>query len=638
MKTSKIWVVPFLLICVCWSCDPNEPDSIYVNTAPSIKNYSFTVPEDISDTQLIGKVSATDVNNQKLTYTIYEDVSGLFSISEDGNLRLASGMSLDFETATEHNFTVRVFDGIVGRYATISINVADVKEFAIGPNTLEAMENSTTDEIIGVLGVNDPNDDTYTFSISVNNNNLFEITEKGELSLAPGMALDYETAQWHKITVEAQGVEQLISEEITINVINVAELDDPTSFITTWNVDNGQIVTLGINPDYVYDYAINWGDGTLENLTDDKPSHTYTTAGVYSIAIQGNFPALQMENSDVPSQIALASIDQWGAINWQSMYHAFYNCENMINNATDVPDLAQVTNMSGMFYNALAFNGDLEPWDVGNVTNMSQMFYNANAFNGAITTWNVSQVTDMSEMFFGANMFNKDIGAWNVGNVISMKNMFGFTSFNQDISNWVVSNVENMSGMFGYVTNFNQDIGGWSVNKVTDMSAMFSEASSFNQDISSWDVSQVTDMSYMFNGAEAFNQDIGSWDVGQVTNMAVMFNSATSFNQDLSNWNVENVTNMNLMFKSAEKFDQSLGNWNIGKVTTMASMLNSCGMLSSNYGATLEGWANQLVQQDVELGAIGLEYCSGSNAALARDFLVTDFGWDISGDSAVVCP
>jgi surface protein len=608
MRTKALFLL--LIALVFWSCDPNEPDSIYVNTAPVIKDYTFNVLEDIPDSQVIGKISATDVNNDHLTFSVYEDESGLFTISEKGDLKLASGMSLDYETTNEYNLTIRVYDGIVGRYSAVKIIVEDVKEFTIGPNPLEALENITDDYKIGVLGVNDSDDGTYTFSISSNDNDLFEITEKGELSLAPGKTLDYEIDTEHLITVEAQGTSQLIAEEIAIKVINVAELDDPTSFLTTWKVDaDGQSITIGTNLDYTYDFAINWGDGTLENLTTDKPSHVYEVAGTYTVAIQGDFPALQMENSDVSSKAALVSIDNWGAIHWQSMHHAFYECGNMTYNATDIPNLSEVESMSGMFYSATSFNADLDEWDVSNVTDMSQLFYNANAFNGAIGSWDVSNVTDMSEMFFAANIFNQDIGNWDVGNVKTLEGMLGFTPFNQYIGNWNVSSVENMRGVFGMAANFNQNIGAWDVSNVTDMSAMFSGATSFNQNIGGWIVSNVTEMGYMFFNAKSFNQDIGNWDVSNVTTMWWMFNSATAF-------------------------DQNLGSWNIGNVTTMTNMLNSCGMSTDNFNATILAWHTYAKDHNgptgIALGATGLVAC-GIDVYTAAFSLDVDYGWEISG-------
>ena len=69
----------------------------------------------------------------------------------------------------------------------------------------------------------------------------------------------------------------------------------------------------------------------------------------------------------------------------------------------------------GMFYNTLAFNGDLSSWDVSNVTTMEGMFCCAPAFNGDLSSWNVSNVTKMAGMFYEAKAFNKDtIKNWNL--------------------------------------------------------------------------------------------------------------------------------------------------------------------------------------------------------------------------------
>ena len=83
-------------------------------------------------------------------------------------------------------------------------------------------------------------------------------------------------------------------------------------------------------------------------------------------------------------------------------------------------DVRNVTNMSGMFWDAAAFNGDLSGWDVRNVTNMSGMFWDAAAFNGDLSGWDVRNVTNMTRMFAGAAAFNGDLSGWDVRNVTDM--------------------------------------------------------------------------------------------------------------------------------------------------------------------------------------------------------------------------
>merc|ERR1719174_853787 len=158
----------------------------------------------------------------------------------------------------------------------------------------------------------------------------------------------------------------------------------------------------------------------------------------------------------------------------------------------------------------------------------------SNSPHGPIGDWDVSAITDMSGMFQLAPAFNQDLSKWDVSAVTDMTAMFyGASTFNQDLSAWDVSAVTNMWGMFWSASVFNQDLSAWDVSAVTSMRGMFYDASSFNKGLSKWDVSAVTDMAGTFFEATAFNQDLSAWDVSSVTNMDKMFELAKSFKQTL---------------------------------------------------------------------------------------------------------
>ena len=575
--------VPFLLslmLGLIWSCDPNEPDSIYVNTAPVIKDFVFKVKEDIPDSHVIGILSATDVDKQKLTYAIYEDESGLFSILENGVLKLENGKSLDYEIAGEHELTVRVFDGVVGSYALVKVEVEDVDENPDpvpdpepSPNNppiadlqeFIVPENIGDEDLIGAILASDPENDILTFSIVANDNDLFEITESGELSLAPGMSLDFETAEIHSILVSISDGVNTIEGKVDIVVTNIIDnmYEDPTSFVTTWEIiTDNTLITIGTDLNYNYDYVIDWGDGTVEELVQQNPKHQFTSSGMYKIAIQGQFPAINMNNSDVTSRNSLYSIDQWGTIQWHTMESAFMGCLNMIYTALDKPNLSMVTSMATMFANAKKFDSDLIDWNVSNVVNMSGLFANATNFNGDISTWNVANVADMSYLFNNAESFNGNINGWNL--------------------------------------------------------------------------ESVTKMQYMFAGASSFNGDLAEWNVFNVNNMEAMFASAYSFNGDISGWQIPNVINLFGMFVDASSFDRSLGDWNISDVGNMQQMLDGCGMSRESYESTLIGWSNLADNLPFmgprTLGAAGLEYCS-EDSVLSHANLINTHGWTINGDA-----
>ncbi|MEM1337053.1 MAG: BspA family leucine-rich repeat surface protein [Bacteroidota bacterium] len=339
--------------------------------------------------------------------------------------------------------------------------------------------------------------------------------------------------------------------------VNAGEGDDDTTnedtalpFITTWIVgdtnygDGALMFTIPTNPLFTdYLYAVDWGDGNVSTAITGDIDHTYASPGTYTVSISGDFPSLHMISGGFGNREKLLTVEQWGDISWSTMKWAFYGCSNLSFNASDVPDLSKVTDMTEMFSTATGFNEDLNSWDVSNVTKMTYMFGDAHGFNGDISDWDVSNVTDMVGMFAEATAFNQDISSWDVGKVTTMELMLNFAAaFDQDIGGWNVASVERMDDMFNNATSFNQDISGWNVDNVTLMDGMFDGAASFNQDIGSWNVNKVTDMATMFRNAQSFNQDISGWDVSNVSDMEAMFNSALSFSQNLSGWNTINVT------------------------------------------------------------------------------------------------
>jgi len=317
----------------------------------------------------------------------------------------------------------------------------------------------TIDSSTGVLIFNHTPD--YETPIDANNDNHYEVKIKVEDSRNSALCT---------------------TQEITIVVNNLSN-EQNTTFVITIKTDNSgssennqfTLPTHGSE----YNYTIDWGDDTIDvNLTKDK-THTYSTAGTYTIRIVGKFPQIYFNNQGDKEKIL--TVEQWGTNSWRSMESAFSGCSNLQITATDTPNLLLVTNMNYMFYKAINFNQPIGNWDVSKVTHMNSMFKNATAFNQAIGNWDVSKVTDMRYMFENATAFNQPIGNWNISNVRYMYTMFsGATVFNQPIGNWNVSNVIDMQYMFNDATSFNQPIGNWNVSKVTDMSYMFENATSFS--------------------------------------------------------------------------------------------------------------------------------------------------------------
>lgn len=288
------------------------------------------------------------------------------------------------------------------------------------------------------------------------------------------------------------------------------------------------------------------------------------------------------------------------------MESAFEDCYNLTINATDTPDLSNVTDMSnmfasadlvnsptistwdvsnvtlmeGLFANADSFNQPLNNWDVSNVTDMDNMFSGNDIFNQPLNNWDVSSVTTMFRMFYNATEFNQSLDSWNVSNVTDMGEMFKQSAYNQPLASWDTSSVTNMAQMF-YSCPYNHPLNSWDVSNVTNMQSMF-EFSPYNQPLDNWNTGSVTNMDTMFQFA-SFDQNINSWDVSSVEQMQAMFQNS-DFNQPLDNWDVSNVQFMGGMFQNTN-FNQSLNSWDVSNVTSMSDMFRS-----SSFNQPLDDW------------------------------------------------
>jgi surface protein len=392
-----------------------------------------------------------------------------------------------------------------------------------------------------------------------------------------------------------------------------------SKFVSTWKTDNAGTststqITLPLSSSGSYNFLVDWGDYTQNTITaynDAANTHTYATAGTYTVTITGTITGWYFNNTG--DRLKMLSLTSWGPFKFGTVTSAFFGAANLVITATDSPNLTGTTSFYRMFYGTTsmtgipnintwnvssitnmqqtfsgsAFNSNIGSWDVSHVTTIYGMFSSNTSFNQDISGWVTSSVTGMSSTFVGATAFNQNIGTWNTSSVTDMRNMFqSATAFNQNIGSWNVSAVTQMDNFLNAASAFNQNIGNWDVSHVTSFTSFFTNATAFNQDISSWNITGANSLLYMFYGATSFNQNIGSWNTSNITNMGYTFASATSFAQNLNGWNTSNVTNMNSMFSGATVFNSPLNSWDVSKVTNFASMFK----LATTFNQPLSSW------------------------------------------------
>lgn len=357
-------------------------------------------------------------------------------------------------------------------------------------------------------------------------------------------------------------------------------------FISTWNTVNTSTgssasnqIKLPLINSASYDFTVNWGDGTSDIITAwDQPevTHTYPSAGLYTISITGN-PVL-FYFFGATDRLKITNISSFGGV-CQIGFRSFYNCTNLDITATDLPDFNVLTE-SFFGCTSLVFNSSIESWDVSSQNTLQGLFRNCILFNQDISGWDVSNVTTFRLMFAGAAAFNQPIGIWNV------------------------IGANNISSMFNGASSFNQDISGWNVSNVTTLRNTFTGASSFNQDISGWNVSNCTDFRQTFWSAITFNQPIGSWSFG--------------------------TANCQEMLLNTTNFDQSLAGWNINGITSLSNFKTGANLSTANYDATLVSWAAQTPVIGLTARFALSKYTNSGAALAARNTLISTYGWAIT--------
>ncbi len=147
----------------------------------------------------------------------------------NNQLKLKSGVSLDFEQGASVSVTVTATDSASHQYAkTFSIGVTDVNEAPTGMqlSNLSVNENASG-ATIGKLTTSDPDaGDTFSYQVS---DSRFEVVG-GQLQLKSGVALDHETEPTVNLKVTSTDSSgHAIAQSFTVNVANVNEAPTVTS-------------------------------------------------------------------------------------------------------------------------------------------------------------------------------------------------------------------------------------------------------------------------------------------------------------------------------------------------------------------------------------------------------------------------
>ncbi len=410
-----------------------------------------------------------------------------------------------------------------------------------------------------------------------------------------------------------------------------SEETPPSPFISVYRLDNdNESITLPLRSGYKYNFQVDWGDGSSNEITvhdDSDITHTYAKAGEYTLTISGVLEAWSFNNGG--SKDKLISVTDLGSVGWKNLEGAFEGCRNL--REVLGGNVSRMTKMNRMFKGATSIkNIDFSGWNFALVTEMDEAFSEVTLPTRVYNTLlhRLFETSTQENFTLNVGGFKYDSRAESVRQNLKERgwtiNDGGFSFF---ISVWRISSNNEAIALPlppGYNYNFQVDWGDGSSSEVTahddsDITHTYVEAGDYTvtisgtleawnfddyatthasqfisvkdlgdvgwkslekafidcinlKELSGGNVSNVTDMNNMFVVSEIINLDISDWDTSSVTNMSYMFSETEAINPDLSRWDTSSVTNMSSMFAEALGANPDVSRWDTSNVTNMNNM------------------------------------------------------------------
>ena len=174
-----------------------------------------------------------------------------------------------------------------------------------------------------------------------------------------------------------------------------------TEWTTTASSETIELPYLGAGS---YTGTIDWGDGNTDVNDGTVTTHTYATAGTYTVVINGTVDGWNFGSAFGSTYIT--SVVHWGQLQLgQNLGAYFSDCPNLdLSSVSDVLDLAGIADLTYMFGGSTSLTSinRIGEWDTSGVTSMNAMFYGCTQINFNIGTWNVAAITDFSDFMADA--------------------------------------------------------------------------------------------------------------------------------------------------------------------------------------------------------------------------------------------
>ena len=343
---------------------------------------------------------------------------------------------------------------------------------------------------------------------------------------------------------------------------------------------------------------IYWGDGTSSLGVNGDNTHVYAVSGVYTVKIESKiFGGLYFNNTgDRLKLIAINSAGMGIVSNTTKMY---YGCANLL---------------SANIYNAILLNADA-----------SYIFHSCTALT-SVPLFNLAHATNATGMFFQCSSL-MSVPLFDLSKVTNATSMFFQCSSLMSVPLFDLSNLISATEMF-YQCSKLTTVPLFDLSKVTNASYMFYRCSSLTT-VPLLNLSNCTNAQAMFAWCTALT-NVPLFNLSNCTNARSMFYLCTALTT-VPLLNLSSVTDTYAMFYQCTALT-TVPLLNLSKVTNATNMFLGVTLTTQSYSDFLINLATQPLQSGVSFHGGNSKY--NPTAAIARAYLISNFGWTITDGGA----
>ena len=270
----------------------------------NVNEYDLSTPFDASTRSFVDATPVLGFSLAPTGIAFSSDGTRMFVMDDTGNSVHEYDLSTPFDASTRS-----------------IVNAASIRLQETLPTDIAFSNDGTKMFVIGTSG-DDVNEYTLSTPFDASTRSFVDATSIQEQETAPtGIAFSNDGTKMFVIGTSGDDVNEYDLHSVyPITVTGTYTVLPAGAFVTTWNATSSpHTISIPLEVRSGGTITIDWGDGSTDDVTaSGTQSRAYSGPGDYRVSMAGDLSRINLGAAGATAS-KLASIDQWGDVEWSSM-------------------------------------------------------------------------------------------------------------------------------------------------------------------------------------------------------------------------------------------------------------------------------------------------------------------------------